>query len=116
MSRTVMKWGRCICTLQIMVKTLKGKKRGVMKKQIIESDRPKKYYFELCLKISQQKKLNQRERVFIELYQNEKVPCYHFTRQIKPTIIMYNSRICELRYKGFVIPPPEITYVNGGEA
>lgn len=84
-----------------------------MTKQIIESDRPKKYYFELCLKMSQQKKLNQRERVFIELYQNEKVHCYHFTKQIKPTIIMYNSRICELRYLGFVIPPPEITYVKG---
>jgi len=74
-----------------------------MTKQIIESDKPKEYYFSLCLKMSQQKRLNQRERIFIELFANKELPCYYFTKQMTPSILQYNARIFKLREQGFII-------------
>lgn len=81
-------------------------------KEIIESNKPEQYFFELQQKKASGKKLTQLQRVFIELYANKECPCYHFVKQISPAIINYHGRIDELRTLGFIIPPPKITYVK----
>lgn len=82
-------------------------------KEVIESNRPEEYFFELQKKKSEGKRLGQRERVFIELYTNKTVPCFHFVKQISPAILRYGSRISELRAIGFIIPPPTLSWHNG---
>lgn len=72
-------------------------------KETIGSTRPREYYFELMKKKADGKRLNQRERIYAELYANESVPCYFFTLQMKPAILQYNARIFKLRKQGFII-------------
>ncbi len=82
-------------------------------KVIVESKKCEEFYFELMMKVSNGKKLSQYERVFVELYDNKSVPCYHFVNQIKPAIMRYGARISELRADGFIIPAPTLTYKDG---
>ncbi len=72
-------------------------------KQTIESTRPREYFMEIMRKKCDNKKLSQRERVFIELYMNDELPCYYFVKQLSPIILNYNGRIDELRTQGFLI-------------
>ena len=72
-------------------------------KQTIESTRPREYFMDLMKKKCDGKKLNQREKVFIELYINEELPCFYFVKQMKPAVLQYNSRIFKLREQGFII-------------
>ena len=74
-----------------------------MIKQVIESNRPEQYYFELMKKKELSKRLTQCERIFIEMYANKDLPCYYFTKQMSPSILQYNARIFTLRKQGFII-------------
>ena len=63
--------------------------------------------------LKDKKRLTQKERIFIKLYDKESLPCYYFSMVMKPAIMRYGARIDELRRMGFKIPPPKISYQEG---
>ena len=72
-------------------------------KQAIQSSLPQEYFMRVIGKKASGKRLNQAERIYLELYWNTEIPCYFFTKQMSPSILQYNARIFKLRQQGFII-------------
>ena len=68
------------------------------------SDKPKEYYFELMKKKTENKRLSQKERIFIELYRaTNPIPRPFFHTQMRPAICVIGKPIFELREMGFIV-------------
>ena len=72
-------------------------------KQTIESNKPRDNFMQILNKRYKGKRLSQRDRIFHDLYMNDWLPCYYYSKQMKPAIMNYRARISELRNHGFII-------------
>jgi hypothetical protein len=68
------------------------------------SDKPESYYFLLMKKVSDNKRISQKERIFIELYKaTNPIPRPFFHTQMRPAICVIGKPIFELREMGFIV-------------
>ena len=68
------------------------------------SDKPKEYYFELMKKKTENKRLSQKERMFIELYQaTNPIPRPFFHAQMRPAICVVGRPVYDLREMNFIV-------------
>jgi len=78
-------------------------------KEIIESNKPEQYFMELTRKKCDGKRLNQRDRFFIEIYLNNTIQRNH---PFSPKIMNFGERKRELCLMGFIITKTKDEYKN----